>query len=461
MAPKPSQSAVPAIKVQPAEPPPSWDRRALFFSNLHSIFYDNAEETRQLMEEITGSHSYGGRVLSILDLLFHGRPNLMLLEVAPEPSLVAYLAGVLELPVPRWEIVELSDYERLVSADGTARLDRTPLFRQLREHPAEWVDGFVTDKKLVRIADLLGKQTISSLAGSKEGNNKYLLYRHQLERQLPVFDTRLASNQAEVRKIIAELRASGYRKAVVKAQIGASGHGMIVVATGEVAVPDVPEYLFFEGPCMVQGWIEDGVCGMRKIASPSVQLFLNEQTVFLYDMTEQILSEQSVHQGNMSPPPVAQRFPEVERELWRQAGIAGSWLHRQGYRGTGSVDFLIVERSQQIETIICEINARVTGATYPAFLARHFKPKGDWLMRNIGFRKPMAGADLIALIDRAGVLYRAGDNSGVIPFNFNTNLDGHVLKGQFVSIADHIDECTTLLARAWSELPVEWEYDRD
>jgi hypothetical protein len=460
MKPNPPQTAGPAIKVQPAEPPPSWDRRALFFSNLHSIFYDNAEETHQLMNEITGSHSYGGRVLSILDLLFHGRPNLMLLEVAPEPSLVAYLADVLGLPVPQWEIVKLADYERLASADGTLRLHRTPSFRRLREHPAEWVDGFVTDRKLVRIADFLGKQTISSLAGSKDGNNKYLLYRHQLERQLPVFDTRAASNQAEVRKTVGELRASGYRKAVVKAQIGASGYGMIVIDT-EAAIPAVPEYLFFEGPCMVQGWIEDGVRGMDKIASPSVQLFLNEHTVFLYDMTEQILSEQSVHQGNLSPPPVAQRFPEVKRELWRQAGIAGRWLHRQGYRGTGSVDFIIVQRNQRLETIICEINARVTGATYPAFLARHFKPKGDWLMRNIGFRKPMAGSDLIALIDRTGVLYRAGDNSGVIPFNFNTNLDGRVLKGQFVSIADHIDECTALLARAWSELPVEWEYDRD
>jgi len=114
-----------------------------------------------------------------------------------------------------------------------------------------------------------------------------------------------------------------------------------------------------------------------------------------------------------------------------------------------------------LETIICEINARVTGATYPAFLARHFRPKGDWLMRNIAFRKPVAGSDLIALIDRAGVLYRAGGDAGIIPFNFNTNLDGKVLKGQFVGIADYIDECTSLLNRAWSELPVEWEYDRD
>ena len=455
------QSANPTVKAQPAAPPPSWGRRALFFSNIHSIFYDNAEETRQLMDEITGSHSYGGRVMSILDLLFHERPNLMLLEVAPEPSLVKYLADEIGLPLPRYEIIELSDYERLAAAKNPRALMQTPLFRKLREHPAEWVDGFVTDAKLVKIAELLGKQTISSLEGSKNGNNKYLLYRHQVEQQLPVFDTLLASNPQEARARVGELRAMGYARAVVKAQIGASGYGMIVVAADDPETPAVPEFLFFEGPCMVQGWIEDGVLGMRKLASPSVQLFLNADAVFLFDMTEQILSDQSVHQGNMSPPPVAQQFPEVGRELWRQAGIAGTWLHRQGYRGTGSVDFLIVERGGRLETIICEINARVTGATYPAFLARHFNPKGDWLLRNIGFRKPLAGSDLIALIDRAGALYRARGSAGIIPFNFNTDLDGKVLKGQFVCIAERIDECTALLDRAWSELPVEWGYDRD
>jgi len=450
----------PTIKIQPDERPPSWDRRALFFSNIHSIFYDNVDETRQLMDEITGSHSYGGRVMSILDLLFHERPNLMLLEVPPEPSLVKYLLSEIGLSMPQYDTIDLSGYERLASATDLKTAAKTPLFQKLREHPAEWVDGFVTDTKLVKIAELLGKQTISSLDGSKNGNNKYLLYCHQVEQQLPVFDTLLACNREQACARLGELAAGGYRKAVVKAQIGASGYGMIVVAL-DAEIPAVPEFLFFEGPCMVQGWIEDGVLGMRKLASPSVQLFLNADTIFLYDMTEQILSEQSIHQGNMSPPPVTQQFPEVERELWRQAGIAGTWLHRQGYRGTGSVDFLIVERRARLETIICEINARVTGATYPAFLARHFRPKGDWLMRNIAFRKPVAGSDLIALIDRAGVLYRAGSGAGIIPFNFNTNLEEKVLKGQFVSIADHIDECTSLLNRAWSELPVEWGYDRD
>jgi hypothetical protein len=211
----------------------------------------------------------------------------------------------------------------------------------------------------------------------------------------------------------------------------------------------------------VQGWIEDGVLGMKKIASPSVQLFLSDETVFLFDMTEQILSAESVHQGNTSPPPIIEQFPELERELWRQASIAAIWLHRQGYRGTASVDFLIVERGGSLETLVCEINARVTGATYPALLARHFNPRGNWLMRNIGFSKSLDGGELLALMDRAGVLFRPRAQAGMIPFNFNTDMDGRVLKGQFVCLAENLEICNALLARAWARLPVEWNYDRD
>jgi glutathione synthase/RimK-type ligase-like ATP-grasp enzyme len=343
----------------------------MFFSNLSSIFYGNIEATRQLMNEISGSHSYGGRVVSILDLLFHGRPNLILLETAPDARLMHYLTDTLGLSLPENTILTARDYANLAS-----RLDKNPsghsdrLAQKLKDHPAEWVDGFVTDSHLVEIASGLGKRTISTLESSKNGNNKYLLYLHLVDRQLPVFDTHIASDTAELGAALTKLRATGYRAAVVKAQIGASGYGMLKLPTEEAGVIKVPEFLYYEGPCMVQGWIEDGVLEMKKIASPSVQLFVADETVFLFDMTEQILSAESVHQGNMSPPPIIKEHPEVEQELWRQASAAATWLHGQGYRGTASVDFLVVERGRRLETIVCEINARVTGATYPAVLGQ-------------------------------------------------------------------------------------------
>jgi len=452
----------PDVEILHAAPPPFWTRRVVFFCNLHSIFYGNVAETEQLMNEIRGSHSYGGRVISILDLLFHGRPNLILVETSPNTGLTNYLADTLGLSLPLTAILPSEDYATL--ADRLARAPSTrddKLLGQLRDHPAEWVDGFVTDRRLEQIAGILGKRTVSTPEGSKNGNNKYLLYLHLVKQRLPAFDTHIASDRGELGAGLKKLRAQGYRSAVVKAQIGASGHGMVRLPAEESAAAEVPEFYYFEGPCMVQGWIENGVLETKKLASPSVQLFLSDEKIFLFDMTEQILSEESVHQGNASPPPILEQFPEVERELWRQASIVATWLHGQGYRGTASVDFLIIERGGGLETLVCEINARVTGATYPALLARHFKPEGNWLMRNIGFRKAIDGGELLALLDGAGVLFRPGAPAGMIPFNFNTDVDGRVLKGQFVCIAENLEICNALLARAWARLPVEWNYDRD
>ena len=64
-------------------------------------------------------------------------------------------------------------------------------------------------------------------------------------------------------------------------------------------------------------------------------------------------------------------------------------------------------------------------------------------------------------MDRAGVLYRPGSPKGMIPFNFNTDDDGRIVKGQFACIGDNYDDCNTLVVQAWSQLPVDWGYDRD
>ena len=105
------------------------------------------------------------------------------------------------------------------------------------------------------------------------------------------------------------LRQLGYSTAVVKAQIGASGYGMIKLNTQNPRLDSMPNYLFFEGPCMVQGWLDEERPGVRRIGSPSIQMFLDDHTVSLFDWTEQILSEASVHEGNMSPPPYIRRTP--------------------------------------------------------------------------------------------------------------------------------------------------------
>jgi hypothetical protein len=265
----------------------------------------------------------------------------------------------------------------------------------------------------------------------------------------------LAASPGEVPGCLERLRRAGYSAGVVKSAIGASGIGMIKVdSIGETAVK-VPEAFFFEGPCLVQGWLKPGEFGVREIRSPSVQMFLDDGRVVLYDITEQILSRASIHEGNEAPPPYLADAPELRAELLRQAGEAGRWLHGRGYRGTGSVDFIVAMGGDDRFTVyVCEINARVTGATYPAVLARHFMPEGAWLLRNLRFTQPTTGADLLARLKRSGDLFVPGHSeAGVMPVNFNFGADGLVHKGQFLCLAHSPAGSHTLLELAELDLP--------
>ena len=333
--------------------------------------------------------------------------------------------------------------------------------RDYQSNTAEWIDGYVTETGLSKIANLLGKQTISSVLGSKKGNNKYLLHQFLTEQGLPTFDTTMAANRGELMGCLRELEAMGYKRAVVKAQIGASGFGMARVQTREPDLNEVADYLFFEGPCMVQGWLGDEVTGIRHIGSPSVQFFIADQKVSLFDITEQVLSDESVHQGNIAPPLYLGNYPGLESELVRQAAVASSWLHDQGYRGTGSADFLVLEKDGNLQAIVCEVNARVTGATYPALLARHFNPGHCWVMRNIRFRQPVQSSELLSLMDTTGLLYTRAATNGILAFNFNTGPDNRVIKGQFLFLGETYQDCLRSLTHAESILHVGWEYDRD
>jgi predicted ATP-grasp superfamily ATP-dependent carboligase len=328
----------------------------------------------------------------------------------------------------------------------------------VREHPAEWVDGFVTDEALVRLASLADKKLVTSLAGSRQGNNKYLLHQFLAARSLPVFDTRFAQDEGEVKKSVRELEKLGYKKGVVKAQLGASGIGMLRFDFKD-EMP-VPEYLFFEGACLVQGWLEEAD-GVHFLGSPSVQLFIGSERICLFDLTDQILSQQSVHEGNMAPPLYLEEYPDLKDELLRQAEIAARWLHEQGYRGMGSVDFHVISRQGACEVRVCEINARITGATYPSLLARLFRPEGSWLMRNIRFTQPYSGQLILDALDEACLLFHAGATSGVVPINFNLTRDGYVAKGQFLAIGADIPKVLDLFRCVRNLETIIWEYDRD
>jgi hypothetical protein len=448
--------------------PAFWDRNAIFFANLLSLFFGNRGQTEELARLVGGLDTYGGRLLPVINLLFRDGDNLLVLERPPLPELVRYFRDVLGLSLPAIATLEDSQYASLYqlvdhSADEGGACPssaRDLVGLGIRSHPAPWVDGFVTDEQLERVAAALGKSTISSRAGSERGNNKLLLHQHLQEQGLPVFDTVLVHGPAEVGEGLRWLRRMGYAAAVLKSQVGASGIGLLKLATDDSHLA-APAHLFHEGPALLQGWLDDRVAGVRGLGSPSVQLFLDDTSVTLYDLTDQILSADCVHEGNLAPPRFLGLWEAARDEIVHQAAVAGQWLHAQGYRGTGSADFLVIERDGRAEVRVCEINARVTGATYPAVLARHFQPNDAWLMRNLKFRAPLAGDIILDRLDAAGLLFRPGLTRGVLPINFNLGADRRVGKGQFLFVADTAVDCETLLDQARDQLPVAWEFDRD
>jgi hypothetical protein len=448
------------IRSIPGMLPRLWERRIIFVANLLSLFFGNEEEAGVLREQVGPLETYGGRLIPILDLLYHGSGgNLLVLERAPTPELLLYFQRDLRLCLPEIEVLPRSCYRLLRGENPRGRSELRPFLDRLQQHQATWMDGFVTDTALEHLAEVLGKRTICTRLASRRGNNKLGLHQHLAQAGLPVFDTRLAGQPSEVKVCLESLREQGYAQAVIKSQIGASGIGLLRVNTTRPG--HIPAYLFFEGPCLVQGWLDNSLPGVRFIGSPSVQLFLDDSTLSLYDLTEQILSAESVHEGNVAPPPYLDREPDARTELFRQAEVAGRWLWAQGYRGTASVDFHFVERSGRREVRICEINARVTGATYPSLLARRFLPDGAWLMRNLRLAEPSDGGALIKTLDQAGLLFRPGQPGSVLPINFNTDGAGCVIKGQFLCLCKTAGQAAGLLDKARQILPMKGEFDRD
>lgn len=450
------------IKNIPGQLPSFWDRNVIFFANMQSIFYENRGELERLKQYVAGVETYGGRLIPIINLIFRRDNNLLVLERPPDQTLLRYFEKDLDLSLPNIAILSHSVYDSLLNKCDTLIHDEiNPTLTRIHHHNATWVDGFVSDNILMDLAKALNKPTVSSLEGSKRGNNKFLLHNNLLEKGFPVFDTIPASSPDDVPSCIATLRKKGYKKAVVKAQIGASGIGMTNLSTHSGNTNSIPEHFFFEGPCMVQGWLDESVTNIRHMGSPSIQLFLNDSTISLYDITEQILNTDSIHEGNLSPPPYFNKGDLLYEELFRQAAEAGSWLHEQGYRGTASVDFLVVEHCGSVEVRVCEINARITGATYPSVIARHFHPHDPWIMRNIRFARPLKDTSLLKMLDQAGFLFHPDMHEGVLPINFNLNEDGSVQKGQFLFLGKKLNNCLTMLKQIESILPLSWHYDRD
>ena len=450
------------VHIIPGQMPPFWDKSVIFFANILSLFYGNLHETEVLKKEVGALETYGSRLLPLVDLMFKRKENVLVLEVAPDSHLVDYFRLDLRLTLPDVRVIPHAVYAEFNQDYRQMSEEARIAFDQLKQLDIEWLDGYVVDDILVNLARQLGKQTIGTSEGSRKGNDKLLLQRFLESRDLPVFESHEAGDVEEINAAMRRLKEHGYHEVVIKAPIGASGVGMIKYPSDKVCqAEDFPAYIFFEGKVMVQGWLDEKIPDVSVIGSPSVQLFVDHQGAYLYDVTDQILSAESIHEGNVAPPAFFAEGYDCRDELFRQAQITAEWLFEEGYRGPGSIDFQVVDRNGRLEVRVCEVNARVTGATYPALLARTYHSEGVWMMRNIRFDPQHNTDNLLNVLDEAGLLYRPGCAAGVLPFNFNPDAAGHIIKGQFLFLAPDMAATEDVIRRMQSIDRIKGVYDRD
>ncbi len=430
------------------------DQSVLFFANLKSLFLGNTEQMNELIDLVGELDSYGGRLIPILNLLYRSGKNTLVLERMPETSLMQYFVEKLDLELPKIHLMNPQLYESLA-------LESVDTLKELIAEDFTYVDGYVTDEKLNRWAGLLGCEHSCSIEGYRIGNNKTCLHQHLVEVGLPTPDTVVEDCSDRISEALLTLQKKGYQRAVIRAAIGASGIGMIGVDIQAEQSVQVPAMFFHGGPCLVQGWFEKDVLGVESVTSPSVQFFIQDDGIDLFDITSQILSGDSVHEGNYAPP--GDYGDPTLTSIMEQAIEVSRWLHENGYRGPGSVDFIVVEMQQggEMKPYVCEVNARVTGATYPSVLARHLRPDGAWLMRNIRFETRVKGADVLDMLEKGDWLYEKGKSSGVIPINLNSHKDGRVAKGQFLYLNNKIEACSKQLDHMVESLPVRTSIERD
>ena len=152
--------ANPKIEVRLGQMPSGWDREVIFFANLRSIFYRNQSQTQVLAERVKGLECYGGRLIPILNLLFRGRNNLLVLEAPPAESLVAYFEHHLELSLPSLQILPHADYQELVKnrSDSCVAALLTVLPAQGRDLVREPVEFVLTPDEF---RDFLGRDRIT------------------------------------------------------------------------------------------------------------------------------------------------------------------------------------------------------------------------------------------------------------------------------------------------------------
>ena len=74
---------------------------------------------------------------------------------------------------------------------------------------------------------------------------------------------------------------------------------------------------------------------------------------------------------------------------------------------------------------------------------------------------PLAGSQILDILDRNNALFSPGAERGCLPINLNTDQAGNITKGQFLFLGADIEEVSDQLTELVSHPKINLHYDRD
>ncbi len=251
------------------------------------------------------------------------------------------------------ENVHIHSFENNPSISLTENILSNPSFiEELKQRNYKTLINFSVDSRVEQLASAIGAECIVSSVVSNQANDKWLLKKFLSHADLPTIEGVYTSDANVIREYFE--RKEHY---FFKSPHGVSGYGFW--SNQKNSLEDIlSQYNGIE--LIIERVIE-------KESSPSIQFCIYEndgvKNAIIFGFTDQILEGWQHYLGNESPSIYFKENKEITRECLRQSEKIIEYIMSLGYVWFGGIDFMV---STEKQVYASEVNARFTGATYPA-----------------------------------------------------------------------------------------------
>lgn len=264
------------------------------------------------------------------------------------PEIFKYLRTTMGL-VNDVEILSIENNPNIPLTENI--LSNNSLIQELKEKKFKKVINCFVDERVEELACAIGAVTDIDSSISRLANDKAKLKQFLEKNHLPTIQGTYASTPEVIKEYFDKEQEYFF-----KSPQGVSGYGFW--SNKKNTLEEI-----LQGSGQNEIIIEQVIV---KESSPSIQFCIygekNERRACIFGFTDQILEGGQYYLGNQSP----SRYHGntlIEKEIIRQSEAIIEYLREMEYVGFGWIDFIVTPEHNIYAT---EVNARFTGATYPA-----------------------------------------------------------------------------------------------